>query len=583
MGQLERVLQLSREARRWRRSWATISAWRASYTYLINYHYLKGEPELAGEYGEAMPSGSVTASTIPRSQALARGYLGYSYHAQGHYPKAEAVLKQNVEALESAWGDQDEGHRPESPSSRQRMARVHARRIGEFDAATTYLDHAERAAAASGHAFSTHHRPHAWPASSGCVAASLDRALPVASEEPGRLPGEEPRCLAAAALVPARARLASCSDRMDEGLPSSRRRRVADGRVRRTRLPGALDAHLGEGLLADDQVEARAHRSRSARSIWRGHTRSAVIKAWALFLLGEIASHGSEPPSDTAREFYAQAPRPGRGAQDAAARGASGVEPGRLHAKANDRDKPRITSAKALGLLRAMDSSLLDCQSRRGVDGTGHVFIVARDNVQLYDYPQAEFAGEPVTVIVDRRRTNGQQPGAAGATRDGERRRMRTRKRRSTRAVSSSFQNWNRDARPTPRGVGFTHDHLLRTPFHAHRGRRLARFPPHYVDQDTLIAAFRRRRGPSATTTWRVSPTCIGTSSSADGISRCHDAYPRLASFTEANDAWIRVGADVGAAAIEDASGQAGLASATSTRSGARASRALPRPASTRA
>src|SRR5262245_40616044 len=37
------------------------------------------------------------------------------------------------------------------------------------------------------------------------------------------------------------------------------------------------------------------------------------------------------------------------------------------------------------------------------------------------------------------------------------------------------------------------------------------------------------------------------------------EAYPGLASFSEANDAWIRVGTDVGAAAIEDALRQAGL------------------------
>src|SRR5439155_17153859 len=36
-------------------------------------------------------------------------------------------------------------------------------------------------------------------------------------------------------------------------------------------------------------------------------------------------------------------------------------------------------------------------------------------------------------------------------------------------------------------------------------------------------------------------------------------AYAGLTSFTEANDAWIRVGLDVGAAAIEDALRRAGL------------------------
>ena len=33
----------------------------------------------------------------------------------------------------------------------------------------------------------------------------------------------------------------------------------------------------------------------------------------------------------------------------------------------------------------------------------GHLFIVARHNVQLYEYLKDEFSGEPVTVILDRR------------------------------------------------------------------------------------------------------------------------------------------------------------------------------------
>jgi hypothetical protein len=33
----------------------------------------------------------------------------------------------------------------------------------------------------------------------------------------------------------------------------------------------------------------------------------------------------------------------------------------------------------------------------------GHLFVVARHNIQLYDYLKREYAGEPVTVILDRR------------------------------------------------------------------------------------------------------------------------------------------------------------------------------------
>lgn len=50
----------------------------------------------------------------------------------------------------------------------------------------------------------------------------------------------------------------------------------------------------------------------------------------------------------------------------------------------------------------------------------GHLFIVARHNVSVYEYLKQEFATEPVTVILDRRqgeRRRGTEP------REGERRR----------------------------------------------------------------------------------------------------------------------------------------------------------------
>jgi hypothetical protein len=149
----------------------------------------------------------------------------------------------------------------------------------------------------------------------------------------------------------------------------------------------------------------------------RGH------QAWALFLLGEIASHGSEPASDAAREFYTQALALAEELKMRPLSARVELSLGRLHAKASDRDKAQDHLGKALGLLREMDVRFWAARAAEELMALGHVFIVARDKVQLYDYLKQEFAGEPVTVIVDRRRTNGQQPGAAGTTRDGERRR----------------------------------------------------------------------------------------------------------------------------------------------------------------
>jgi len=41
----------------------------------------------------------------------------------------------------------------------------------------------------------------------------------------------------------------------------------------------------------------------------------------------------------------------------------------------------------------------------------GNLFIVARHDVQLYEFLKQEFAGEPVTVLLDRRRGEATQHG----------------------------------------------------------------------------------------------------------------------------------------------------------------------------
>jgi predicted ATPase len=99
LGQLERVLVLSQEAEAMAEKLGDEQRLARVYTYLINYYYMKGEPELAIEYGErCLRIGNALDDSA--LQALARGYLGYSSHAQGKYRRAEAILTQNIEALE---------------------------------------------------------------------------------------------------------------------------------------------------------------------------------------------------------------------------------------------------------------------------------------------------------------------------------------------------------------------------------------------------------------------------------------------------------------------------------------------------
>jgi hypothetical protein len=56
----------------------------------------------------------------------------------------------------------------------------------------------------------------------------------------------------------------------------------------------------------------------------------------------------------------------------------------------------------------------------------GHLFVVARHNIQLYDYLKREYAGEPVTVILDRRHGERRERAEATASerRSADRRRQ---------------------------------------------------------------------------------------------------------------------------------------------------------------
>ena len=84
-------------------------------------------------------------------------------------------------------------------------------------------------------------------------------------------------------------------------------------------------------------------------------------------------------------------------------------------------------------------------------------------------------------------------------------------------------------------------------------------FPPHYVDQDALIAAFVGAWAARYEKVSRMVDLHRHVLVEGRHLALPVDSYARLQGFTDANDAWIRVGTDVGAAAIEDALARAGL------------------------
>src|SRR3990172_7458875 len=81
--------------------------------------------------------------------------------------------------------------------------------------------------------------------------------------------------------------------------------------------------------------------------------------------------------------------------------------------------------------------------------------------------------------------------------------------------------------------------------------------PPHRYEQEALIAAFREQWGKSHHNLDRVDQlhraVCVG----GRNLALPMEDYPRLESFGQANDAWIRVATDVGQQALETALAQA--------------------------
>jgi len=86
-----------------------------------------------------------------------------------------------------------------------------------------------------------------------------------------------------------------------------------------------------------------------------------------------------------------------------------------------------------------------------------------------------------------------------------------------------------------------------------------AAFPPHYYDQDALTEKFLAVWGTRHRNTARLRALHEHAMVGGRHLALPIEDYPALTGFGEANDHWIRVGLDLGAAAIVDAVERAGL------------------------
>ncbi|HOC19684.1 MAG TPA: 3-oxoacyl-[acyl-carrier-protein] synthase III C-terminal domain-containing protein [Vicinamibacterales bacterium] len=84
-------------------------------------------------------------------------------------------------------------------------------------------------------------------------------------------------------------------------------------------------------------------------------------------------------------------------------------------------------------------------------------------------------------------------------------------------------------------------------------------FPPHYYDQAELIAAFRRAWGRRHYNLDRLEQLHRNVLVGGRHLALPLEEYDRLETWGQANDAWIRVGEEVGAEAVRQALAAAGL------------------------
>ena len=394
LGRLDDVLRVSREAERLASDLGDEARLARVYTYLINYHYLKGETKQAIEYGQrCLEVGRAIGDAA--LQGLARQYMGQSYHAQGDYERAERALRENIETTA---GDQAT---ISYVASCGWLAFSLADR-GAFDAANSYLAEAQRAAETTQHAYS---RLIAWTLIGlvwirrGRLARAvlpLERGLEACRRKHLTVWLPIPLSLLGLAFVR--------MGHLHEGL------RLLEDSVALSRELGiraylaAWLVNLAEGFLLDGQHERALETARQALDMAREHGERAH-EAQALQVLGDIAARAEFPDATEALARYEEARR---------LAGELGLRPlfascllslGALAAQTGDMETAALRRSQARRTFDELDMRWGPEQTEKEVTELGHLFIVARSQPDLYDFLAQELSGaEKIRVLFDRRR-----------------------------------------------------------------------------------------------------------------------------------------------------------------------------------
>jgi tetratricopeptide (TPR) repeat protein len=402
LGRLPDVLEVSQQAEALAQRIGDEARLARVYTYLANYHYLKGEHETAVEYGDRCAAiGQARGDTA--LVALARAYMGYSLHAQGRCRVAERVLRENLAALDAL--------PPGEVSMQTAVSRVGSAAwlafaladLGDFDEAERFAATAQELAEPGKNPYSQAiaatmaglvwlgrgHLERALPLLERSLAACRDKHLVVWQPVPSALLG----------VALAR------GGRADRAVAL-----LQEGVTRTTALGvnaylARWTAHQAEGLLAAGQTEPAREAAERARELAVAH-REQAHEAEALLVLGEAAA---EPEAAVARLREALALTESLDLQPLAAR--CHLALGGLVAAPRDR---LIHLIAAIDLGRTMELGLWLDRAVAALRRLGHLFVLPRPRTALQAFLAERWAADPeVRVILERRqgpRTRGTTP-----------------------------------------------------------------------------------------------------------------------------------------------------------------------------
>ncbi len=400
LGRLQEALSRSLEAERLAQRLGDDRRLARVYTYLINYHYLKGQPELAIEYGERCLA-IAHADDDQALQNLATRYMGHIYHTLGDYRRAQKVFTENVEQLEvPVLPDEPAAVSIAYAASTAWLAFTLAE-LGEFDFADAYSRKAEAAASTDRHAYS---QAIAWTLS-GLVhirqgrfaeaRAPLERALGACRERQLAIWQPIPSSLLGLTLA--------VLGRHDEGL------RLLESGVALSETLGiraylALwTVHLGEGLLLAGFVDRARAAGEAGLELAIAH-RERGHQAWALRLLGEVAERQEATDLPRAETYYVQALEIARDLGMRPLMALCHLALGLFHRRLRNRPRAEENLARATELFGEMGSCHWPRQAQEALRELGQLFIVARDHPALHAYLAHAFSGDwRVQIILDRR------------------------------------------------------------------------------------------------------------------------------------------------------------------------------------